>query len=76
MSIATIPYAAVKWIWIVFIVFWLLAAFVQKRNARRQTVGSRLMQVSIILLVLAPFFVEGRPSSLLYRHLYPSLLGV
>ncbi|MGC1872731.1 MAG: isoprenylcysteine carboxylmethyltransferase family protein [Acidobacteriaceae bacterium] len=76
MSIAMIPYTAVKWIWIVFCIFWVLAAFVQKRNARRQTVGSRLMQMSIILLVLVPFFVEGRPSSVLYRHLYPKLLGV
>lgn len=73
MSIAMIPYAAVKWIWIVFIIFWVLAAFVQKRNARRQTVGSRLIQVSIILLVLVPFFVEGRRVGLLYRHLYSNL---
>jgi protein-S-isoprenylcysteine O-methyltransferase len=71
-----IPYAAVKWIWIVFIVFWVLAAFVQKRNARRQTVGSRLIQISIISLVLAPFFVEGRRAGLLYRHLYPNVLVV
>jgi protein-S-isoprenylcysteine O-methyltransferase len=76
MSIAMIPYLAVKWVWIVFIVFWLLAAFVQKRNARRQTAGSRLMQISIILLVLVPFFVEGRRMGLMYRHLYPNLLAV
>jgi protein-S-isoprenylcysteine O-methyltransferase Ste14 len=76
MSIAMFPYAAVKWIWIVFIVFWVLAAFVQKRNARRQTVGSRLIQISIILLVLAPFFVVGRGAGLLYRHLYPNVLVV
>ena len=76
MSIAMIPYAAAKWIWIVFLVFWALAAFVQKRNARRQSVASRLIQISIILLVLAPFFVEGRRVGLLYRHLYPNLLVV
>jgi len=76
MSIAMIPYATVKWIWIVFLVFWALAAFVQKRNARRQTVASRLIQVSIILLVLVPFFVEGGRMGLLYRHLYPNLLVV
>ena len=69
-----IPYAAVKWVWIVFIAFWVLAAFVQKRNARRQAVGSRLIQISIILLVLAPFFVVGRRAGLLYRHLYPNVL--
>ena len=76
MSIAMIPYVAVKWIWIVFIVFWVLAAFVQKRNARRQTLGSRLMQTSIILVVLMPFFIEGRRVGLLYRHLYPNILAV
>ena len=76
MSIAMLPYVAVKWIWIVFIVFWVLAAFVQKRNARRQTFGSRAIQVSIILLVLMPFFVESRHVGLLYRHLYPNLLAV
>jgi protein-S-isoprenylcysteine O-methyltransferase Ste14 len=76
MSIAMIPFAAVKWIWIVFIVFWVLAAFVQKRNARRQTAGSRLIQLSIIALVLVPFFVEGRRVGVLYRHLYPNLLVV
>jgi protein-S-isoprenylcysteine O-methyltransferase len=73
MSIAMIPYAAVKWIWIVFGSFWVLAAFVQKRNARRQTVGSRLMQTSIILLVVLPFFAEGSRLGLLYRHLYPNV---
>jgi len=76
MSIAMIPYAAVKWIWIVFGSFWVLAAFAQKRNARRQSVSSRLIQVSIIFLVLVPFFVEGRRMGLLYRHLYPNLLFV
>ena len=76
MSIAEIPYAAVKWIWIVFGSFWALAAFVQKRNARRQTFGSRAIQVSIILLVLMPFFIERRHVGLLYRHLYPNLLVV
>lgn len=73
MSSAMIPYAAVKWIWMVFGSFWVLAAFVQKRNARRQTFGSRLIQVSIIGLLVVPFFIESRPSSLLYRHLYPNL---
>jgi protein-S-isoprenylcysteine O-methyltransferase Ste14 len=73
MSISMMPYAAVKWIWIVFAGFWLLAAIVQKRNLRRQTVGSRLMQMSIILLVLAPFFVGGQHEGLLYQHLYPNL---
>ena len=74
MSSGMIPYAMVKWVWIVFIVFWVLAAFVQKRNARRQTVGSRLMQFSIIFLVLVPFFVESGQAGLSYRHLYPSQL--
>lgn len=73
MSSGMIPYAMVKWVWIVFIIFWALAAFVQKRNARRQTVGSRLMQFSIIFLVLVPFFVESGRAGFLYRHLYPNL---
>jgi protein-S-isoprenylcysteine O-methyltransferase Ste14 len=71
MSDAMIPYAAVKWLWIIFGSFWVLAAFVQKRNARRQSSGSRLMQMSVILLVLLPFVVEGRRAGLMYRHLYP-----
>lgn len=76
MSDAMIPYAAVKWLWIVFCSFWLLAAFFQKRDARRQSSGSRLMQMSVILLVLAPFLFEGRRVGLIYRHLYPHSLGV
>ncbi len=76
MSGAMIPFAAVKWGWIVFIVFWVLAAFVQKRNARRQTMGSRIMQLAVILLVLAPFALGGGRAGLLYRHLYPNLLVV
>jgi protein-S-isoprenylcysteine O-methyltransferase Ste14 len=76
MSDAMIPYAVVKWLWIVFGSFWLLAAFVQKRNARRQSIGSRLTQMSIILLVLAPFLVEGRRVGLIHRHLYPNVLVV
>lgn len=76
MSSAMIPFAAVKWSWIVFAVFWVLAAFVQKRNARRQTVGSRVMQMSIILLLLLPFSIEAQRVGLLYRHLYPNLLAV
>jgi protein-S-isoprenylcysteine O-methyltransferase Ste14 len=70
MSILMNPYAAVKWIWIVFGIFWLLAAFAQKRNARRQTVGSRLMQISIILLVVVPLVVVDRRAGVLYRHFY------
>jgi protein-S-isoprenylcysteine O-methyltransferase Ste14 len=76
MSGAIHPYTAVKWIWIFFIVFWLLAAFFQKRNARRQTVGSRLMQVSIILLVLVPFFMVDRRAGILYRHFYQDQPGL
>ena len=76
MSDAMIPYVAVKWLWIIFGSFWVLAAFVQKRNARRQSMSSRLTQMSIILLVLAPFLVEGRRFGLIYRHLYPNALVV
>lgn len=65
-----VPYAAVKWIWIGFCSFWLLAAFVQKRNVRRQSVGSRLAQMSIILVALSPFFVFDPRLEFLYRHFY------
>jgi protein-S-isoprenylcysteine O-methyltransferase Ste14 len=76
MSDAMIPYVAVKWLWIVFGSFWLLAAFFQKPNARRQSIGSRLTQMSIILLVLAPFLLCGQRVGLIHRHLYPNLLVV
>lgn len=66
------PYVAVKWIWIAFGVFWLLAAFVQKRSVRRQSARSRLLQISIIVLALAPLFIAGRKFELLYRHLFPT----
>lgn len=69
-------YHAVKWIWIVFGSFWLLAAFAQKRNVRRQSVGSRLFQVSIILVALSPFFVVDRRYDILRRHLFANPLGV
>jgi len=71
-----IAFAAVKWSWIVFGSFWVLAAFVQKRNARRQSVGSRVMQMSIILLAILPFSVEARWVGFLARHPYPDLPAV
>lgn len=70
------PYAAVKWIWIAFGVFWLLAAFVQKRSVRRQSSSSRLLQVSIIVLAVTPFFIAGREFHLLYRHMFPTPFAV
>lgn len=49
---------AVKWIWIVLCVFWILAATVQKRTIRRQSAGFRLLQVAIIFLGVAPLFLH------------------
>jgi len=54
------PYVLLEWIWIVFGVFWLLAAFVQKRSVRRQSSISRLFQIGIVALTVAPFYVHGR----------------
>lgn len=53
------PYLALKWIWIGFGMFWVLAAFTQKRSVRRQSAGSRLAQLGIIALAIAPFYVLG-----------------
>lgn len=66
------PYAAVKWIWIVFGVFWLLAAFTQKRSIRRQSIGSRLLQVAIVGLAVAPFFVVNATSGILRENFLPN----
>ncbi len=70
------PYAVVKWIWIALGIFWLLAAFVQKRSVRRQSTGSRLLQVSIIVVALAPLFIAGRKFHLLHRHIFPTPFAV
>lgn len=71
-----IAYVAVKWIWIVFGSFWLLAAFAQKRNLRRQSVGSRLIQVSIVLVALSPFYLANGRFGMLHRQLFPSSAAV
>ena len=65
-------YVAVKWTWIAFAVFWLLAAFVQKRSIRRQSASSRLFQVAIMVVALAPLFLASRRTHLLSRHLFPT----
>ncbi|MHB1937121.1 MAG: methyltransferase family protein [Acidobacteriaceae bacterium] len=66
------PYQAVKWIWIVFGSFWLLAAFVRKRSVRRQSIGSRLLQMSVVLVALAPFYIAGRRLGILREHFLPN----
>ncbi|MHB1959675.1 MAG: methyltransferase family protein [Acidobacteriaceae bacterium] len=76
VSISMNAYAAVKWIWIVFGSFWLLAAFVQKRSIRRQSVGSRLLQMSVVLVALAPFYIAGRRFGILRERLLPSTAGI
>jgi protein-S-isoprenylcysteine O-methyltransferase Ste14 len=70
------PDVAVKWIWIVFGVFWLLAAFAQKRSVRRQSMRSRLLQVAIVLLALTPFYLGGSRFGILYRRFLPSTPGI
>jgi protein-S-isoprenylcysteine O-methyltransferase Ste14 len=68
LSMSMVSYAAVKWIWIVFCSFWLLAALVQKRNVRRQSMGSRLGQMAIVVVALAPYFIFHPRLEFLYRH--------
>lgn len=70
------PHLAAKWIWVAFGVFWLLAAFVQKRSIRRQSARSRLLQVSIVVIALAPLFIAGRRFHFLYRHLFPTCFAL
>lgn len=67
------PYIAVKWIWIVFGVFWLLAASAQKRSVRRQSAGSRLFQVAIIALAIAPFYLRDPQLGILYQRFLPNI---
>lgn len=73
---AMVSYAAVKWIWIVFAIFWLLAAFIQKRNVRRQSVGSRLTQLAIIAVALSPFFLIDPRLKIFYRHFSTDSVGI
>ncbi len=70
------PDAAVKWIWIVFGSFWLLAAFTQKRSVRRQSIDSRLLQMSVVLLALAPFYIAGRRFGILREHFLPKTADI
>ncbi|MGC1781547.1 MAG: isoprenylcysteine carboxylmethyltransferase family protein [Acidobacteriaceae bacterium] len=70
------PYIALKWIWIVFAVFWLLAAFAQKRSVRRQSAGSRRFQVAIIALAVAPFYLPVSQLGVLYRRFLPNSPGI
>ncbi len=61
-------YDAVKWIWGAVGIFWLLAAFVRKRTVRRQSIGSRLLQLGIVLLLLVPFLVFSRSLEMLDKN--------
>ena len=56
---------AEAWVWGAVGIFWLLAAFVQKRTIRRQSLGTRLLQVGIVLLPLLPFIVFNRSLKIL-----------
>ena len=73
MSSGMIPYAMVKWVWIVFIVFWVLAAFVQNATHDARLWARGLMQFSIIFSGAAPFFVESGRAGFLYRTPDPNL---
>ena len=63
--------AAVKWIWIVFWSFWVLAAFVRRRSVRRQSAGSRLFQMTIVFVALSPFFLADRKFGILEKSFVP-----
>jgi protein-S-isoprenylcysteine O-methyltransferase Ste14 len=69
------PNEAVKWIWIAFGVFWLLAAFAQKRTIRRQSISSRLFQIAIVLLAVLPYFVSGH-SEIVRQRFLPNTLEI
>lgn len=58
----------VKWTWIAIGIFWVLAAFTQKRTVRRQSAGSRLLQMGIVLLAVFPFFSRDPRLLPLQRH--------
>jgi len=62
------PYAALEWIWIGFGVFWVLAAFAQKRSVRRQSASSRLLQLAVVALAVAPFYVPYRRLGFLHER--------
>lgn len=67
---------AVKWIWGAFGIFWLLAAFVQKRTVRRQSIGPLLLQIGVVLLLLVPLLVFSRGLEMLGRNFLPGVPGV
>jgi protein-S-isoprenylcysteine O-methyltransferase Ste14 len=64
-------YEATKWIWIAFGIFWLAAAFRQKRTVRRQSPGSGLVQVAIVLLAFSLFWIAGRQLGSLNGNFLP-----
>lgn len=66
------PHAAVKWVWIAFGAFWLLAAFAQKRSVRRQSASSRLTQIAVVLVALAAFYIARDKLGVLQRHFVPN----
>jgi protein-S-isoprenylcysteine O-methyltransferase Ste14 len=70
------PYVALKWIWIVFVVCWLLAAFAQKRSIRRQSAGSRILQMAIVLVALSPFFIADEKFGFLQKYFLPHLPAI
>ncbi len=63
---------AEAWVWGAVGIFWLLAAFVQKRGIRRQSVRSRLLQAGIVLLLLLPFIIFDRSLKILNTSFLPA----
>lgn len=52
------PYAVMGWAWAAVAVVWLVSAFTSKRTARRQSAGSRLVQLG--LAVCAALLIAGK----------------
>jgi protein-S-isoprenylcysteine O-methyltransferase Ste14 len=70
------PYVTLKWIWIVFGISWLLAAFAQKRSIRRQSAGSGLLQMAIVFAALSPFFIADAKFGFLRKYFVPHLPAI
>lgn len=59
-------YRIINWAWLIFAVIWLVTAFTSKRTVRRQSAGSRLVQVG--LGIVAGLLIWGPWSAVLGRE--------
>lgn len=64
------PYRIIGWAWITVLVIWVATALTSKRTVRRQSPGSRLMQVCLGL-VAGLLMWGGQPQSFLSWQLVP-----